>query len=119
MKITHRVPTTTPKSAVVDDRYQAEVDRATDSAEKRHQDAQKRLLAAERRRDRLQRAEVARSDRRKHAEQLKLAVALVEMRRAELEQIERMMQASPASLMHRGKGWHRPVPPINGSLLDP
>jgi hypothetical protein len=117
MRIKHRLPVLPAKSAEVSAEYQAEVDRATSAAERRFRVAQQRLESAERRRDRLQAQRVTAARARQHKRDLATALALVELRRAELEELARMMQSSPASAVHRGDRSYRPVPAGNGTLL--
>lgn len=100
MRITHKVrPPRQPKPVEIDPAYQAEVDRSTDKLEKAYRAAQRRAEGAERR---LRRAEAARA----RAAEVRELRAEWERRVAELTELERLMQSSPASAAHRGrKGW--------------
>ena len=85
--------------------YQAEIDRHTARAEMAYAVAQRRFSQAKLRR---QRALL-------HAgpgalAQLRAADELVERRREELQRIEALMKAAPASLEHRGRKGYRPIP---------
>lgn len=108
MRITHRVPVIEPESAVVDAKYQAEVDRATHKAERTYAKALQALARAERR--------LHRVEQTRNRKAIRLAAEIVELRRQELVEIERMMFGSPASATHRGRRSYRPVPVTNGSL---
>ena len=112
MKITHNPHGSWQRpSAVVDAAYQAEVDRCTQKAERQYRQAQKRLEQAE---ARLCRAQAqARTKKRVMAE----LVALVELRRAELEEYRRLMVSVAASAQHRGTKSFRPVPEHHGGVL--
>ena len=116
MKITHRSPTANwfhiPPSAVVEPAYQAEVDRSTARGEREYRRRQQRLADAE---ARLTRAQKCRS--RASARKLAELMAVVELRRAELEQYRRMMVTVAASAEHRGSKSFRPVPPVSGVPL--
>jgi hypothetical protein len=115
VKITHRNPAASwwhvPPSAEVDPAYQAEVDRATQAGEREFAARQARLARAE------ARLAAARREHgnaaRKRAARL---AALVELRRAELEDYRRLLVASPASAAHRGTKSFRPVPPTQAGL---
>jgi hypothetical protein len=117
MKITHRVPTIAPRSAITTPEYEAEVQRSTQALERRYRRAEQRLRSAEARRETVLRRQVREAQQRKYARELREAIALVELRRTELEALARMMQAAPASSVHRGDRSYRPVPPITGGLL--
>lgn len=106
MKITHRVPIREPVSAVLTPDYEAEVQRATNRAERRYAAGLAQLEAAE---HRLARARTLKDK--------KLATAIVELRREQLELLERLMQSAPASATHRGVRSYRKTPPGRGSLL--
>lgn len=103
MKIRHRVPTEALayRPEPISERYQAEVDTATERSER---DALRQLQVAERRLARL--VQVAKP--KTHA--LKVAIELVEIRRQELLAIQRSMQSVPASSAHRSRAGHRPIP---------
>jgi hypothetical protein len=91
VKITHRRPGTNwfavPESDPVDEHYAAQVQQATERAERQYKQAQQRLAHAEKRLARAL-AEKARAGHKKRIAQLR---ALVDERRAELADIERMM----------------------------
>ncbi|MDP9443599.1 MAG: hypothetical protein M3P83_04305 [Actinomycetota bacterium] len=84
--------------------YQAEVDRATQKLQRRYERAKKAADAARFRRDR---AALIVGNNKLRAQRLADAEAALLGRLAELEELERMMQANPyASLAHRGReGW--------------
>lgn len=117
MKYRHRVPILPPVSAVVTPEYQAEVDRSTARAEREYQQAQTRLAAAERRAERVRKQNVPATKQRHHARELATALALVELRRAELEELARMMQSAPSTVSHRGRKSYRPIPVTHGTNL--
>lgn len=102
MRIQHRVPVRDPQSAVLDPAYQAEVDRATRKAERAYAAAVSALARAE--------AKLLRVEQTRNRKAIALAAEIVELRRAQLAEIERMMQASPAPATHRGVDSFRPVP---------
>lgn len=108
MKIRHRIPVDQlTKSAVLTPEYQAEVDRTMAKAEASWRRAQKRLEQAERR---LHRAKTARphggpAHKRRVAE----LEALVELRRTELEQLHRQMVTTGAPSTSRGDKSHRHI----------
>lgn len=106
MKIVHRVPPLEPRSAVVSSEYQAEVDRHTAKAEARYRAACRRVDRAEARLARLQ----AKRGTPPLARQIAEAAALVELRQRELDALHSLMQAAPASAVHRGRKSFRPVP---------
>lgn len=114
MKITHRNPTTgpfyVPPSAVVDPGYEAEVRASTEHGEREYQRRMARLAKAE---ARLAKARAARTPRRRLAE----VAALVELRRAELDDYRRLMTGVPASAGHRGTRSYRPVPVVHGNPI--
>ena len=101
MKITHRRPGANwfavPESDPVDESYAAQVQQATERAERQYRQAQERLVRAERRLARAL-AEKARAGHKKRITQLR---ALVEKRRAELADIERMMTTPAVTLDKR------------------
>jgi hypothetical protein len=116
MKITHRNAAANwfnvPPSAVIEPEYEAEVRRSTDHGEREYQRSQQRLARAE---TRLASARAMRKPlSRKHLAEL---VAVVELRRAELEEYRRMMTTVAASAQHRGVKDFRPVPPVRGIPL--
>lgn len=115
MKITHRNPTArwdyVPPSATPDAEYEAEVQASTDRGERQYRRLAERLARAE---ARLAKASTTRKTPRRRLADL---VAVVELRRAELEDYRRMMTGSPASAQHRGPRGYRPVPPVHGNPL--
>lgn len=123
MKIRHRVPTAAfGGSDPVTPEYQAQVDRSTTKAQTAYERAQRNLAAALRRQERADEAVLANAAKgRKKDTALvraaKVAAELVELRREELLELERLMKAAPASSTHRGgrKG-HRPIP-AQGSIV--
>lgn len=113
MKIKHKVPTVAYRNDPVTPEYQAEVDRSTNRLTVAYERAQRRLEAAEQRLQRAQAAQAAqraKKDARDRARELAVAAELVELRRSELQEIEALMKASPASAQHRGPRSFRPVP---------
>ena len=114
MKIPHRHPASSwfyvPPSAVVDDAYEAEVRRSTEHGEREYRRRMARLARAE---ARLARAQEVKTPRRQLAE----LVAVVELRRAELDGYRRLMVGVPASVEHRGVRSYRPVPVVHGNPI--
>lgn len=94
--------------------YQHEVDVATGRLEARYREAQARVASAERRLRKLEaeRAKLAgKVATARQASRLAVARELYQMRTAELEELHRLLVASPASVNHRGsKRTHAPVP---------
>jgi hypothetical protein len=115
MKITHRNPAANwwhvPESAQVDPAYAAEVQRCTDHGEREYRLREGRLARAE---ARLRQAQAVPKPRKKRLAQL---AALVELRRAELDEYRKAMVSAPASAQHRGSKSFRPVPPVTGVPL--
>lgn len=111
MRITHRVPVREPEPVILDPRYAAEVERATHRAERAYAKAQRDLASAQQRLERAQQARI------RNQKTIKLATALVELRRTQLEELEAIMHASPAAATHRGRKSYRPVPTTRGSNL--
>jgi hypothetical protein len=117
MKISHRTPSANwfhvPPSAVVDADYEAEVQRSTARGEREYRRREQRLAKAE------ARLATARGENRKKVTRQHLAelVALVELRRAELDEYRRLMVGVPASAEHRGTRSYRPVPPVQGNPI--
>ena len=93
-----------PRPVVIDEAYQAEVDRATEKLQRRYERAQ---CAAERAKFRRDRAALIVGHDRLRAQRLADAEAALAARIAELDELERMVRANPyASLAHRGReGW--------------
>jgi hypothetical protein len=94
-----------PPSAIVDDDYEAQVQRCTQNAERKYEQAQKRLKRAEARLLAAQQATKLAKRKKVIAE----LTAEVELRRDELADYERMMHYNPASASHRGRGGFRPI----------
>lgn len=99
------VPWYVPAPAVLDERYQRQVDRSTEKLERQYAQAAKRLRQAEARLARVQ----ATSPAPKRHELARLE-AVIQIRRDELEELRRMMVSVPASSTHRGTESFRPVP---------
>jgi vacuolar-type H+-ATPase subunit E/Vma4 len=93
-----------PRPVVIEDEYEQQIQRATAKLERAYAKAQRRAEQAE---ERLRRAKVRRGIKKHVIAELQ---ALLEVRRAELAEYERMMVASPASAVHRGIKSYRPVP---------
>lgn len=109
MRIAHRVPVREAQSATLDPAYQAEVDRSTARAERAYAKALRDLQRAEGKLQRVQQSHDAKA--------IKLATAIVELRRQQLEELEVQMRSAPQSATHRGRRSYRPVPTTRGSLL--
>jgi len=112
MKLKHHVPIRLLKAEPVSPAYQAEVDRSTERAAAKYEAAARRLARAE---FRLQQARdkaacASRQGRGKAQRTIAVALELVEIRRAELQAIEALMKAVPASAAHRGRDSYRPIP---------
>ncbi len=117
MRIRHRYPVERMMASdPVTDEYQAEVDAHTARRERDYRDAEKRLRAAELKRDRIRAETVSRSTRKAHARRLAELDALVDLRRNELDALDRQMKASPQSAQHRGKKSYRAVPVTHGTV---
>ena len=111
MKIRHKVnPHWYPPSATLTDEYADEVRRSTERGEREYRKAQRRLEQAENRLARARKHKAAANRKRQLAE----LEAIVELRRAELEEHRRQMVSVAASAEHRGKASYRPVPPQQG-----
>lgn len=97
MKVAHRNPVAdwfaVPESDPLDDDYEAQVQQSTERGEHDYRQAQERLARAEQRLSRVV-AEKVKRVRSKRIAQLR---ALVEERRAELAEIERLMRAAPVA----------------------
>ncbi len=89
-KSRHRIPTLTMTSDPIDERYQAEVDAATNRLERRHRRAQLALQKAEARALRAQQLHATQPSRANRDIRNSLE-RLVEQRRRELRDIERLM----------------------------
>lgn len=113
MKIAHRNGATNwwrvPESDPVSPEYQAEVDQSTQRAEREFRRAKQRF---ERAQAKLTEARERRARSRKSVSNKQLAEleALLELRREELAELQRMMVATAASAQHRGVRSFRPVP---------
>lgn len=123
MKLRHRIPSAAfSGSESVTPEYQAQVDRSTTKAQVAYERAQRNLAAALRRQERADEALLANGAKgRKKDTALvraaKVAAELVELRREELQELDRLMKAAPASSTHRsGRQGHRPVP-AQGSIV--
>lgn len=113
MKLRHNVPPVGLRSEPITPGYQAEVDRSTHKAMVAYEAAQRRLRAAEERLLRAQAAQERAADKRAALaakRELAVALELVELRREELQRVESLMKAAPASAEHRGVRSFRPVP---------
>jgi hypothetical protein len=121
LKIQHRVPILSQNmTGKIDPEYQREVDATTHRLERDWANAQKSLEAATRRAERAERvAEVAKGRKRERSarDTLALAWATVELRRAELDRLGRIMSTSPAAAIHRGDKSFRPVPVRHGAAF--
>ena len=113
MKITHRVPIRELKSDPISAAYQAEVDRSTAAIGRQYSRAVKRLESAISRAERKSQA----IDRRGESAPQRLkssglaAWAEVDLRRAELREIQKIMQPdASAPVKNRGRKSFRPVP---------
>lgn len=105
MRIKHKVHLPREaKPALVDESYQRQIDRSTEKLQRRYERAKKATEAARFRRDRI--ALIVGNDKLR-ARRLADAQAALTARLAELDELERLMQANPgASLTHRGReGW--------------
>ena len=105
MRIKHKVRAPhNPKPAEISPEYQAEVDRASEKLQRRYERAKKAVEAARFRRER---AALIVGQKQLRAQRLAEAEAALAARIAELDELERLMQANPyASLTHRGReGW--------------
>jgi hypothetical protein len=109
MKMKHRVPIRVPQSATVDEAYESEVRRSTEHGERQHARAIKRLRDAERRLEKVRSREESRRAVSAYTRDLNIALQIVELRRQELSDLERLMRQSPQSAQHRGTKSFRPV----------
>lgn len=95
MRTGHRTPAASwfaiPESDPVDPAYEAEVQQATQRAERDHQRAQDRLARAERRLAAARRQQARAADRKR----IRALEELVAERRAQLRELERLMQQAP------------------------
>lgn len=109
MKIKHRPYVAAPREGgdLVDSDYELEVQAAVARLEKAYAKAEQRLAKA-----------IAKAQRAESQERGKKAAqgtaadlwAVVELRRMELDNILRLLAASPQSSAHRGRASFRPVP---------
>jgi len=117
MKIAHRNPAPgwfdVPQSAVVDAGYEAEVCRSSERSEREYRRRRQRLAKAEARLTTAQ-AETRKKITRQHIAELQ---ALVELRRAELDEYRRLMVGVMASAEHRGTRSFAPVPRVHGNPI--
>lgn len=113
MKIKHRtrVPRVRDGGDIVDEAYEAEVQAYTAALEKQYARAQKRLQKSIEDAEKVDPHGVS---RKKRAAEL---WAIVELRRAELEELAMLMQSSPQSTAHRGTSGWRPVPISMGKRI--
>ena len=102
----HRPPWHVSRPVVLDEDYQREVDRCTEKLERQYARAQKRVEQAERH---LKAAHTAKK-RRPNKQTLAALQAVVDARRAELEDYRRMMESTAAPAQNRGQNSFRPVP---------
>lgn len=110
MKIKHRIP---PEAYFVSEpitlEYQAEVDRSMARGAQREREAVRRLDVAIAKMAKA--AKIKAKPQRSHA--MLVARELVELRRQELLQLQRQMNASPSSAQHRSRtDRHKPVIPM-------
>ena len=120
MKIRHKPPANIFRSATLTPEYQAEVDRSMARGRQRWEAEQAALEKAERRRARLA-ANLERDQARATSGQAKKKVRAtrreiaeldeqIEMYRAHLQSLQRIMTSHGASSTHRGVKSYRPVP---------
>jgi DNA repair exonuclease SbcCD ATPase subunit len=102
------VPWAAPKPAELDESYEREVQRSTEKLERLHRRALKRVEQAEARLAKAKAPAPRRPPPKRHV-LAELEAHLAE-RRAELEELRRMMVSVPASAAHRGRDSYRPVP---------
>jgi rhamnose utilization protein RhaD (predicted bifunctional aldolase and dehydrogenase) len=107
----HRVPVRPVRSDPVDERYQREVDASTDRAVRAYDRAVGALEAAEALLERRAREAARKGAKAQQRRAYEDALAVVELRRLELEKLYRLMQASPQSAAHRGRKSFGPKPP--------
>jgi hypothetical protein len=105
-------------TGLIEPEYQAEVDRSTARLEKQYRERQRAVASAERRAAKLAATTTTPGKRTKAAERdLRAAWELVEQRRAELNRLAGLMQASPAGSQNRGRESYRPVPIRHGGNI--
>jgi hypothetical protein len=110
MKIQHNPnppPWYTPRSVVLSAAYEDEVQRSTEKLERAYARAQKRVEQAE---ARLNQTKKHSGSGERKARRVAELQAVLDIRRAELEDYRRMMLSVPASATHRGTKSFRPVP---------
>lgn len=99
----HRIPTLVVRpSDPIDERYQAEIDHSVNKLTRKYESARKRLEVAEKRAEKLINT---RSRKRARDDELAGLMRVIEARRAELHELERLMM--PGDYTPAG---HRPVP---------
>jgi hypothetical protein len=96
-----------------EERVEREAKATTDAAERAWRKAQERLARAEERRAKIAAMAPAGVTTRR----LAVAEQMVELRRAELREIERLMTGHSAPAKNRGRRSYRPVPYSDGSAL--
>lgn len=109
MKIKHRVPVFVQKPDEITAEYENEVRRSTERGEREHEKAVKRLAAAERRLAKVRATPAQKREKSSYTRDLNVAVQIVEARRRELADLERLMAQSPQSATHRGTKSFRPI----------
>jgi 23S rRNA maturation-related 3'-5' exoribonuclease YhaM len=92
-------------------RVEREALSTTDATERAWKTAQRRLARAEIRRERVAKALNVNPRR------LAIAEQIVELRREELQRIERLMTSHSAPAKNRGRKSHRPVPYADGGAI--
>lgn len=111
MKHRVRVRQVSDGGDVVDEAYEAEVRAHTAALEKQYARAQMRLRKSI---EDAERVDPSGASKKKRAAEL---WAIVELRRAELEELAMLMQSSPQSTAHRGTSGWRPVPISMGKRI--
>jgi hypothetical protein len=104
----------------IDPDYQRRLDEQIESREKAHGAALRALEAAERaaqQATRAVRAATTARDKKHRASKEAVAWAHVQLRREELERIQRIMSTSPAAARYRGTSSYRPVPVRQGAAF--
>lgn len=109
MKIKHKVPAFAPKSEDVSEQYENEVRRSTQRGEREYLRAQKRVTAAEQRLEKIRAASAKARALSSYTRDLNVAIQIVEQRRQELAELERLMKQSPNPAKNRGTKSFRPV----------
>ena len=123
MRITHRVPAvalTNNMTGRLDPDYEREVERQTAQRVTRFEAAERALEAATKRAQKAERKAAEASTtkaKRLTARELTAAWELVEHRRNELDNLHRLMTATPAGSANRGTKSFRQVPARQGSII--